>query len=771
MKFWHNTKIGMIVVGVLTVSAWGQRSALTESKGLRECASCHYQWIETFDKHNAILLIEKPSEPMEASSQVCLGCHDGSIVDSRRRVWQEHGHKKGIVPPVDMIIPEGLPLKEGKIACRTCHTAHIGDGPVDLENPVFLRVANDESQLCKLCHSDKIPSENSHKTHPLGQLSEPIPEALIQSGAKAKPDQRQVQCQVCHIAHGSKQDHLLVMGADNNNLCLTCHSGQRPGMWHEKQPGAHPDRPIIETQVQFEAIHNMGTRLGVDNRLICLSCHRMHDGKSGRFMLARSLEDSIFCLQCHPEQEKFLTSIHDPRRFASDKKNHQGLTIEEGGPCSTCHMFHKLAQEPADPNSDPHNMCQTCHRSNGLAHQADIKRGNLAYSHPLGIMTGPIHGDLELPLLTEKVNGSNQNRIACLTCHSLHYSDRENCLRASPEALCDACHSELSNRMTGNVHDFRAMGQRKSAQVKSNIDCRICHKQIHSKEDIEHVGKCGLCHKMHSWHENDGLWTFTTPDLNGSSNKGVCESCHDNVSWISPGQQEPQPGMVMHPREISSNEFHGQKNKYIECQTCHDPHANSEVPGLLKNKDGSSPEDICYECHLDQKCLETSMHSRMAMIQQDVSRPCSPCHSSHVREDSSLDKLWSMPLSGQGQDDSEKRCMSCHGDKGSAKSIRMFVHPEPFLMQGATQMWSRSIEAEFADSADNRVTCLTCHLPHGNCFSGKYNLDDSDTIPPAHIQALKPMLRPDVAQELCAQCHGFDSLSLYLFYHEPSKRR
>ena len=49
---------------------------------------------------------------------MCLGCHDGSVGDSRRTVWVEHGHLRGITPPDGMTVPKDLPLVDGTIVLK-----------------------------------------------------------------------------------------------------------------------------------------------------------------------------------------------------------------------------------------------------------------------------------------------------------------------------------------------------------------------------------------------------------------------------------------------------------------------------------------------------------------------------------------------------------------------------------------------------------------------------------------------------------------------------
>ena len=104
---------------------------------------------------------------------------------------------------------------------------------------------------------------------------------------------------------------------------------------------------------QAAAVAAMGTKLGPDEKLICLSCHKLHHGKSGRFMLADDLTEGRFCIQCHSEKTPVLESLHDLRTNRPEEKNRLGMTPHTGGPCSACHMFHRYARSPEPSALDP----------------------------------------------------------------------------------------------------------------------------------------------------------------------------------------------------------------------------------------------------------------------------------------------------------------------------------------------------------------------------------------------------------------------------------
>jgi len=774
VKIFRAVLILIILGSLLPALASDQATTLTGSSGLRECATCHFQWIETFDKPQAVLLIEKPSEAVEAEAETCLSCHDGSNVDSRKRVWLDHGHQTGFEPPPGMIVPDILPLKDGKIACRTCHTAHAEVGPEDAANTVFLRVPNESSQLCRMCHPDHMPVEGTYDTHPIGEMPWDIPQELIDAGALVQPNQRLIYCQACHTAHGSKEDHLLIMSVQSNDLCLTCHNLRRPGMWHEVQKTAHPDRPVIQSESQFDAIENMGTRLGDENRLICLSCHRMHDGQDGRFMLAMPLEDSAFCIQCHPDQVELMQTKHNPRMFSSGVKNLQGVTIDQAGPCSACHMFHSIAQPPNPSELDPLGICLSCHSSGGVAGKTGALHGQLANTHPLNIPVPDMVSDEVLPLFDDLNDPQSDAVMTCQTCHNLHESNQPGFLRTTPEKLCQTCHSNLVENMVGNPHNPQSVGETWPTTVTVDQECRSCHGQIHNWDENRKMSKCGICHQMHSWDNNMNLWTFTPAAAERISQENVCLTCHNDINWAS-AEQQPSLKAVMHPRhgiiQTPSNNFVEPSSNRLNCQSCHDPHGRPEIPHLLRISAGSRPVELCYSCHQNDRSLELSMHNQHALGEETDMETCGPCHVAHATAESSPEMLWGIPLSDQGKTNSEKRCMGCHENDTLNKKMSFFEHPEPLLIQGAVQFWLKTtpVFRDFADEID-QITCRTCHLPHGrsttieqeNSFSGKIEI--------AHISANKPMLRPNVARELCAKCHGFEAAGFFLYYHYPNKR-
>ena len=140
----------------------GIRAGSLSSKD-RECSVCHLNLFPALERGIRTELISPPpnseQQPYVSRPESCLSCHDGAVKDSRRMVWTGHGHPVDELPPDEMEIPEQLPLRDGEIACRSCHSAHTlaGSGQFP-ENPaaVFLRVDTDAEELCEGCHADMV---------------------------------------------------------------------------------------------------------------------------------------------------------------------------------------------------------------------------------------------------------------------------------------------------------------------------------------------------------------------------------------------------------------------------------------------------------------------------------------------------------------------------------------------------------------------------------------------------------------------------------------
>lgn len=695
------------------------------ASGAKDCVICHLQWAEAFNRASATLLIDRPIAPIVADQAACLGCHDGSVGDARRRVWLEHGHQTGIAPPAAMNVPDVLPLEDGKIACRTCHSAHGGPSEA-IADVVFTRVPNDASQLCQMCHTEHTKGPELG-THPIGGMPWPVPDALVAAGAKVGPDRFRLVCQTCHTPHGAPEESLLVMGTNSSQLCLTCHSQLRPGMWRPDVEREHPQNPPLETAEQRQAIVDMGTRMGPDDTLICLSCHKLHHGLAGRRMLADTLEESSLCIRCHSERNAMFGTAHDLRVSAPDERNRNGMTAEASGPCGACHSFHSLGRRPAPTALDPTGLCTTCHQQGECAAEAPA----LPFSHPSEVDVTRLPDALELELY-HGVPGDNRSRIACLTCHDPHDTQHDPFLRHDPDALCAKCHSAEAATLAGG-HDFTSQPNVQNARGRT----------------ANEAGKCGFCHGMHNAN-GAALWIATSASPAGPDD--TCIECHreDGLAAAKPeslfrhptGPPTTEAACAMDPNlPLYDAEGHRAVDGFVACASCHDPHMNPSLsPALLRV--GPKPADLCVTCHADQAVLSGGEHDIFATAgawPEDAQRGndlCLACHQVHSNDPQR--ELWTVaPMADYTSGDGA--CLSCHGhvewaDPHGKPAPGATMHPRVSTRDDHGLPLVPTSPGE----VPSIIGCKTCHNPHGSPTG------------PAHLIRAGQHLDPT---SMCLRCH------------------
>ncbi len=149
---------GMLCIMLLmSQQSPAQKLHVGKPQSAKKCAICHYKWTYAFlTEHRAGELVPYQEKPTVHTEPMCLSCHDGSVIDSRRRVFNDPGHRAGVLPSSKIRIPEIFPLDiDGKLLCTTCHTPHSLPSDTDDATDIFLRAANTDSQFCKNCHLDK----------------------------------------------------------------------------------------------------------------------------------------------------------------------------------------------------------------------------------------------------------------------------------------------------------------------------------------------------------------------------------------------------------------------------------------------------------------------------------------------------------------------------------------------------------------------------------------------------------------------------------------
>ena len=706
----------------------GAQGAAGLSQQPKICTACHLEWLRPLDQGRSTELMDVPANPPAlphvSRSETCLSCHDGSVVDSRRRVWLEHGHRTGLAPPAEAADAGGLPLVDGNIACRTCHSAHTRAGSGnEFKDAVFLRFENDLAELCVSCHVSYLRGAAAGM-HPLGPLEVTV------SGANAVEKHGTLPCDVtclnCHTGHGTRYEALLVRDPTSNDLCLSCHEELAPDLFGEEHRGRHGRLPPLDEQ-QTVAARSLGTRIGPRDELLCATCHQPHGALTTQYLLAFDPAAEAACTGCHAEQQGIVGSSHDLRTNHPDAMNIIGVTAQVGGACSGCHTAHRYAQVPRPHELDPQGYCMTCHAPERLATAKAL---------------GPV----------------NHPEARCADCHDAHETRRSNYLAGQPSEGCRDCH-EAHAKLAGGPHDlFRNPDAWPAVAADTQDACLACHRPHASEHgDLYRAGlygdgvdaACLVCHQA------------TTPGLGG------------DIALVHSRDAADLAGGHGLPVATAAD-----GRRLIACLTCHDTHAGGAA-GLLRVSDPASTEQLCLRCHEEMSSIRMIGHAPEWLREAGLAaESCGPCHRVHA-DPAQIEAgtLWPKDLTPAQASSplataADVYCIACHREGGP-------VAPPPIATHPAVAMFNPDapglpgylplFNLEGRVDANGNHACRTCHLTHGRIqpapvsemVAGKSSRE---------VRARMWHIRTFAATNVCTTCHGFDALRRFMYFHDPARR-
>ncbi len=713
----------------------------------KECAICHYEMMEVFIFDNKSTEIAPYPITKEVSSErMCFSCHDGSVGDSRLRVWDVAGmaHKTGTPLKEGMQKLSELPLSDGKITCMTCHTAHgeqnNGTGLTDISNSLFLRMPNDTSQLCKSCHTDK-DGKDSHSMKTLNK--DLVPGVVSKDGMVGSGGN--MACTSCHTVHGAGVKELTIADGGDMSLCRVCHED----LFSDKKTGEEHFTPHVAYKLPLtsdaeNAIKAGGGLLGPDGGLVCYSCHKVHSAK-GQSILIFPEKGEALCGECHKGFEKVSGGSHDMRR-AKGFKTPDGRTAEEAGVCGSCHGGHTWRLGEKSVSSDKiTDMCMTCHSKDGPAAGKAINLN--MYNHFTGDIDAQFFSkNMKAPgnaaelsksagrFLTAFLSDKRalktvfaDKRMTCVTCHDVH-SDGRMMVREDAKSgkLCVSCHEEKAGTLSTPHGD-------------SKVD-----------------GTCLGCHDIHN-SKDKGL-------VRGGASDDGCLTCHGEQSVKSAemprGMVKSMPAELVykghnHPTGIGRPEpfpapMNNKADGKLSCVSCHDPHIsdkNGVMGGSFVRTDSrmKSPDDFCALCHDKEKAVAATSHGpdiKKAPLANKrtgrVAGTCDGCHKVHNAYSSegipSVDAVYGSP---------DSLCLNCHSDTGSAKDKKIDVslgHKTGLLDK---EPKDAPLDYFTQENGKYYLRCSTCHDPHlnGPKPGAEGNISDS---------FLKKL---DNQVNICVSCH------------------
>ncbi len=685
----------LLLILAASPSGLGQEAMPNSS---RECAICHIRWVQAFDRTGS------QATPMQAimdrqagSGDMCLSCHDGSVVDSRFQIWSTRHHTTDSVPSAAVRIPTAaFPLDDqGRMTCATCHTAHAVPESSDLRTVIFLRRPNVDSSLCLSCHPAHA-QENAFQ-HPLGYRDSPVPDVILKAGGKASDGGHGIICQTCHEPHGARNDWMLVLPP--SELCIACHTEKSP---EAAPPAGVPAHRIGHAYPGFEpppTLVSQNATFGSDGELTCLSCHRLHDASGARPLLIRQNAESSLCLECHARETTVLGSAHDLRISSPDTVNAKGEKPWESGPCGACHRIHGWARDVLETGRPHSSGCMECHQTGGpgAGHRPYVE------AHPVGV---PVSAGTSVALPVDADTGA----IGCLTCHDPH----------TPRAAESEVSTVAASQEAGSgVQAPRSFLRREGSQL-----CILCHGEIADSLRGPHdpaefapalrealavhpsVGACRLCHTTHN-AQGPHLWVRAPTDSSAGPISSLCGVCHSKGPADGPrGTHHPVATLsslqgLTGPLLQNTLTRTGADGE-VGCVTCHDPHGGPGPEAWIRDASGS----LCTECHRDKEGIRGSVHDpqtgQWTMELGLVSRGlCLDCHPIHGRpQEHGLCGLLGSEY-GRGQ-----LCEGCHragapGPEAEAPHLGRRFIGDPNGVAGG-----------LPNGSEGRIVCTSCHDIH-----------------------------------------------------------
>jgi len=359
--------------------------------------------------------------------------------------------------------------------------------------------------------------------------------------------------------------------------------------------------------------------------------------------------------------------------------------------------------------------CMSCHNNAGFPKFQDIFTRWATSGHAT--------------IFRDQVDNSTHYSTSCMKCHTTGYDHN---VAASNNGFDDVALS------LGWVFPLTGAAPGSWDNIKTNypglvkfgvIGCESCHGAGSNHNATQpgseflttatyRAGACGQCHdepwrhNIYSMYENslhsESVWEITTGSNANTYNLNDCGRCHDGRIYIqfTKGYTLATPGFIDEKTLTEASATH------VTCQTCHDPHGNSNVASLRETPAGSDTlangyqytaggvGKTCMNCHKNRRNADTYVLTNVSnshwgphgSVQADVffgknaatfgtaflsnahqfavTDACVTCHmvatadTGTVNRDKVGGHSWNLHNPATGYDHTTA-CTSCHGPKNS----------------------------------------------------------------------------------------------------------
>ncbi len=444
-----------------------------------------------------------PPPPSPHDAFACEDCHpegrETAVACDHCHGPEDNLHPHGVSP--SFALPDGFPLFDGRLTCRTCHQLH---GP-PAARALRGYGAGGLGEFCARCHGNRLVSRNPHRAD-AGENRCAFchtaldPDAVLRGERAALRTGADRLCDFCHDVrakdHPRNIDPVLDLpeplprGPGGEVTCVSCHEphgSSRFTHYIREAYGNHFERGRQSNPHQ-------------NDRFACRGCHVETAPERitpGEHLLRFQGDAVLLCISCHVQaRSHHPVGVPLPAAMAARVRERGGLPLDGEGraTCVTCHTNscdtdeQHMAVRHYDAARMSLELCWMCHPREEFAvvdphrKRVDDTTDGCVFCHD----RPPIKG-LER---AEDLYFVSQVKMICLRCHE-NLSDMDVSHMGLPPT--DEILQRLSARAQRDATEF-------PLDRDGNFTCTTCHNAHFSAKDSRYRTRlparemCALCH-------------------------------------------------------------------------------------------------------------------------------------------------------------------------------------------------------------------------------------------------------------------------------------
>jgi predicted CXXCH cytochrome family protein len=474
--------------------------------------------------------------------------------------------RPGLTPPANPEMASRTP--GGTVVCSTCHDQHSqANEPFDPTAPPytgsatssgrhFMRVNNDQDQMCAECHGSRFVTNSAAGSHPVG--------VLVASNAYYRPPQSlpldttagRVRCSTCHQVHQSVgNDGNILRMADTSQLCRQCHT-----LADTTTPASHLNPmtsslwPGGQYGSLFPAVTDPKQRGG------CPNCHRVHGWPDP----SSATNDYPSLLVEH--EENFCYTCHDGSPAAKNIRANFTKAYRHPVALDGLHTTTEDGIPARYGTTNRHSECTDCHN----IHQ----------------LTPDYTTNAAAPYASAALKGVSRVSVNNVSATSVTYTYRgpSDPTPVKEYELCFVCHSSWTTQPAGQTN-YAAVFNTKIPSFHpveaTALDTGINPGAFTNGWGPGMLVTCTDCHTsddttIRGPHGSANQWILKKPYVRANSpahpSNGICFECHSASVYNTSGSSLSRFRGVDRPGHT-----HGGYN----CYACHESHGSTTKPFLL----------------------------------------------------------------------------------------------------------------------------------------------------------------------------------------------